>query len=393
MIAGPYDLGTVVVRSAIRVDPVDTHLTIDSDPLPTIVQGIPLRLRNVTISVDRSGFIFNPTSCARLAVGTTLTSTDGATQETSTGFQASGCDKLAFTPKMRAVGSARTSPARGAALSVTMTQPKGESNVRSVATELPLELATRSATLARSCLLKLYDADPATCPDTSRVGTATAVTPTLNVPLRGTVYLVARGNKLPSIEVVLEGQGVTVKLSGTITITGGKITTTFAAVPDAPVTSFTLDLPTGAPLRTRHTQEPLRPPAAAEHAIVGQNGATRKARIPLEINDCRLQVVKRAYKGGVATLTVQSPVPGRVTISGPYLQTQRRTIRVAGHTKIRVPLSRLGAAQLRRKRSSDIASKRKLTLAATVHLTASKPAERAKKMAGPTTVRSQLTFR
>jgi len=121
--------------------------------------------------------------------------------------------------------------------------------------------------------------------------------------------------------------------------------------------------------------------------------ATRKARIPLQINDCRLQVVKRSYKGTVATLTVQSPVAGRVTISGRYLRTQRRTIRVAGHTKIRVPLSRLGAALLRKKRSSDVASRRKLILAASIRLRASKPAERAKKMAGPTTVRRQLTFR
>ena len=388
-LAGPYDLGTVVVRAAIRVDPTDAHLTVDSDPLPTILQGIPLRLRNVTVSIDREQFIFNPTSCAPLAVTGTLTSTEGATQAASSAFQATGCEKLAFTPKLRAVAGSRTSRSRGAGLAVTVTQPAGQANIRSVATELPLALATRGTTLARSCLAKLYEADPVTCPGTSRVGTATAVTPVLAQPMRGTVYLVARGNKLPSIEVVLEGQGITVRMSGTITIAAGRIKTTFQAVPDVPVTSFKLDLPTG-PNSALSTRKNLcATPLTVHTAIVAQNGVTRSERIPLEIDGCTLRVVKRSYKVHVATLTIQTPSKGRVTITGKYLRTQLRTVRV-GHTKIRVPLSKLGAAQLKRnKRSARPRSQRKLQLTATVRLAPAKP----KKPAGSTNVRTRLTFR
>ncbi len=393
-LAGPYDLGTVVVRAAISVDPVDAHLTVQSDPLPTILQGVPLRVRGVTVSIDRPQFIFNPTSCERLSVGGSLTSTEGATQESTNGFQVAGCDKLAFSPKLRAVGSGRTSLARGAALAVTLTQPAGQANIRSVATELPIELSTRGTTLARSCVLKLYEADPATCPDTSRVGTATAVTPVLKDPMRGTVYLVARGNKLPSIEVDLRGQGITVRMSGSITIEG-RIKTTFQAVPDVPVTSFKLDFPRG-PYSVLATRKNLcAKPLTLNTAFVAQSGVKRSAKIPLEIDDCTLRVVKREYKHKLrtATLTIQSPSKGRITISGKYLRTQRRTVR-AGHTKIRVPLTKLGAAQLRsNKRSSRPKSGRKLQLTATVRLVPAKPASGAKKVTGPTKIRTRLTFR
>ena len=136
-IAGPFDLGLVVVRAAIRVDPKDAHLIVDADPLPTILQGIPLRLKGVAVTIDRGSFIFNPTNCSVLAVGGTVTSTDGAVQQASAPFQASGCDKLPFAPKLVAKTSSRTSKSQGAGLSVTLTQKPGESNIKSVSVQLP----------------------------------------------------------------------------------------------------------------------------------------------------------------------------------------------------------------------------------------------------------------
>ncbi len=393
-IAGPYDLGTVVVRAAIRVDPVDAHLEIDSDPLPAILEGVPLRLRTIKVAIDRERFIFNPTNCSPMSIRGTLTSVDGTVQQTSSPFQATGCDKLAFTPKLRAVGSSKAS-LNGAALSVTLTQPPGQSNIRSVAVQLPIELATNGKTLARACVLAVYSAGPAGCPAVSRVGTATAVTPVLDEPLRGTAYLVARGNKLPSLEVVLEGEGVTVRLSGTTTITG-RIKSTFETIPDVPVTSFKIDLPSSPNSALATRKNLCAKPLTLDTVMVAQNGASKNEKIPLEIDDCTLRVVKRSYnrRKGTATLTIQSPSAGKVTISGKYLRTVRRTIRSAGHTKVTVALSKRGVAALRRKRSINAKSRRKLQITATVRLAAAKPAAGAKKVAAPTTkIRTKLTFR
>ena len=110
-IAGPFDLGTVVVRAAIHVDPTDSHLTIDADPLPQVLQGIPLRLREVKVVVDRAGFIFNPSTCDPLAIHGTLTAVDGTVQEADAPFQATGCGDLPFSPTLSATADGKTSEA------------------------------------------------------------------------------------------------------------------------------------------------------------------------------------------------------------------------------------------------------------------------------------------
>ena len=113
--------------------------------------------------------------------------------------------------------------------------------------------------------------------------------------------------------------------------------------------------------------------------------------MPLEIDDCQLKVVKRTYKGRTATLTVQVPAPGRITISGKNLRTVRRTVKTPGHVKVKVPLSKRGSAALKQRRSSK--KGRKLILTATVRLAPSKPATGAKKISGPTKIKTRLTFR
>jgi hypothetical protein len=247
-VAGPFNLGAVVVRAAISVDRHTAQVTITSDPLPSILQGVPLRVRKVDVVVDRPGFIFNPTSCDPLAVNGTITSTQGAAAAVSSRFQAANCGELAFTPKFSASTSARTSRANGASLDAKIViGVKGEANAHVVAVQLPKQLPSRLTTIQKACLDSTFNVNPAACPAASLVGSATASTPVLPVALTGPAYLVSHGGAgFPDLVVVLQGDGVRFDLVGSINISSKGITSSkFASAPDAPINSFDLQLPQG----------------------------------------------------------------------------------------------------------------------------------------------------
>jgi uncharacterized repeat protein (TIGR01451 family) len=250
-VAGPYDLGLVVVRAKIEVDPHTAALTITSDPFPTILQGVPLQVKTVNVTVNRPGFIFNPTSCEPQAISAAITSTEGATGLGSSRFQAANCGLLGFHPSFQVTTSAHTSKANGASLAVKLTYPNApqgsQANIHMVKVSLPKQLPSRLTTLQKACTAATFEANPANCPPASLVGHATAVTPVLPVPLNGPVYFVSHGGEaFPSLIVVLQGYGVTVDLVGTTFISKAGITSsTFKQVPDVPISSFELVLPQG----------------------------------------------------------------------------------------------------------------------------------------------------
>ncbi|MEA2480084.1 MAG: hypothetical protein QOJ07_2006, partial [Thermoleophilaceae bacterium] len=344
-IAGPFDLGTVVVRAAIRVDPKDAHLVIDADPLPTILQGIPLRLRGVAVTIDRPSFIFNATNCSVQAVGGTLTSVDGTVQQASAPYQATGCDKLPFAPKLVAKTSAKTSKSTGAGLSVTLTQAPGESNIKSVSVQLPKQFAARSDTLATVCQDTTFNAGPAGCGVGSKVGTVGAVTPLLRAPLGGTVYLVGHNGQLPTLEAVLQGSGITLGLTSTIGL-GAGISSTFAAVPDAPISRFQLDLPRGPHSALGSSADLCTGKLAIPATIVSQSGVTLKKTYPLEVADCGIAILKAKVKGHTATLTVRVPAAGKATLTGKGLKKATRKATKAGSFTVKVKLAKSGTKRL-----------------------------------------------
>ena len=248
--AGPFNLGTVVVRAKIEVDPVDAHLTITTDPLPTILQGIPLQLQHVNVSIDRKEFTFNPTNCEPHAITATLSSSEGASYQSATPFQVTNCGDLGFTPKFAVATSGHTSRLDGASLEAKLTYPLGPklANIAKVKVELPLQLPSRLSTLQKACPEATFDANPASCPGPSKIGEATATTPILAGGLAGPAYFVSHGGaKFPELIVVLKGEdGVTVDLHGETFISKKGITSsTFNTVPDVPVGSFDLKLPEG----------------------------------------------------------------------------------------------------------------------------------------------------
>jgi uncharacterized repeat protein (TIGR01451 family) len=246
-VAGPFNLGNVVVRASVNVDRSTGQITIVSDPLPTILQGIPLDVRTVNVTVDRSGFMFNPTSCDPLAVTGTLTSAQGATAGVSSRFQAANCAGLGFHPSFTASTQAATSKKNGASLDVKVAYPAGsQANIRSTAVVLPKQLPARLTTIQQACPEAVFNANPAGCPVGSNIGTATASTPVLAGALSGPAYLVSHGGAaFPDVTLVLQGEGVTLVLVGSVDIKHGITSSDFASIPDAPISSFELNLPEG----------------------------------------------------------------------------------------------------------------------------------------------------
>lgn len=250
-IAGPYNLGDVVVRSAISVDPRTARITVKSDPLPTILQGIPLDLRTINVTIDREGFMFNPTNCEPMSVTGSIGSGEGARAAVASRFQAANCATLGFKPQFKASTPGKTSRKNGAGLNVKLVYPKApfgsQANIAKVKVALPKKLPSRLTTLQKACLAATFEANPAACPSGARVGFAKAITPVLPVPLEGPAYFVSYGSKkFPELIIVLQGYGVTVDLRGETFISNAGITTsTFRQVPDVPVGSFELKLPEG----------------------------------------------------------------------------------------------------------------------------------------------------
>jgi uncharacterized repeat protein (TIGR01451 family) len=299
-VAGPFDLGNVVVRSSLFVDKHDATVRIVSDPLPTILQGIPLDVRDVRVAVDRPGFIVNPTSCAEKRIDATIGSTGGHTAAVSARFQAAECRGLGFRPRMVLTVGGRGHTARNASspLSTTLTMPSREqSNLRSVKVSLPTTINARLTVINDACTRAEFEASLRNC-DHARAGVASAVTPLLRDPLRGNVYFVKNGHPIPDLFIALRGQ-VEFDLIGRVTIPGGKhLATTFDAVPDVPVRSFTLrlvgDRANGSVGAATNLCSHRGRSAKAELDYVGQNGRVLQIDQALKVKGCGKQKARKS---------------------------------------------------------------------------------------------------
>jgi hypothetical protein len=286
-IAGPFNLGNVVVRAAINVDPHTAQVTVVSDPLPTILQGIPLDLRMVNVTIDRPGFMFNPTNCSALSVDGTVTSTQGAAAVVSSHFQAANCASLPFKPRFTVLTQARTSRANGAYLHVKVTSGAGQANIGKVKVDLPKQLPSRLTTLQKACPDAVFNANPASCPAGSLVGEGTALTPILASALRGPAYLVSHaGAAFPDLVIVLQGEGITLDLVGNTDIKKGITISTFNTVPDAPISSFDLVLPEGPHSALAAFGNLCKTHLNMPTLLTGQNGALVKQTTRIAVTGC-----------------------------------------------------------------------------------------------------------
>jgi hypothetical protein len=299
-VAGPFNLGNVVVRARINVNPVTTGLTVTSDALPQIIDGIPLRLRLANVTVERPDFIFNPTNCAQQHIEATITGAQGAVSHVSVPFAVSGCAGLHFGPSFKVSTSGKTSKANGASLDAKVSYPAGaQSNIASVKVDLPKQLPSRLTTLQKACTAAQFEANPAGCPVASVIGIARASTPELPVQLTGPAYFVSHGGEaFPDLEIVLQGYGVRIDLTAATFISKQGITSsTFKTVPDAPVNSFELYLPEGkysalAAIGNLCTQKLLMPTL-----FTAQDGAQFKQSTKISVTGCPKIKAKKKTKG------------------------------------------------------------------------------------------------
>ena len=288
-VAGPFNLGTVVVRQAIKVDQRTAQLTVVSDEFPTIQKGVPLHIRSVRVAVDKRRFMVAPTNCAKQQVAGTVTSVEGRTVSLRSPFQVANCKNLKFAPRLSLSVGGRRHTRRGNStpFKAVLTQTPGQSNLRSVSVALPQTLAALLPVVNRACTLAEYQAGRCA---KAQAGSAVAQTPLLKDPLTGGAFFVRHpGRGLPDLMVRLRGD-IALDLVGRVSIPGGtRLATNFDTIPDAPVSKFTLNIVAGShgPLGVSTnlcSRRGLRSPANVK--MIGQNGAVITQNKRLHIRGC-----------------------------------------------------------------------------------------------------------
>jgi uncharacterized repeat protein (TIGR01451 family) len=338
---GPFTLPTQRVRAKIEVDPTTAALTVTTNPLPQVVAGVPTDLREIDAVIERPEFMINPTHCAPAsfsgtAYGTPPPGAGGANASAaiSTSFDVVGCKELAFAPKLTVSTQGKTSKARGASLTATVTYPQAApgtyANVGLAKVELPKQLPSRLTTLQKACTAKAFEANPASCPSESFIGHAVVHTPLLPVPLEGPAIFVSHGGEaFPSVEVVLQGDNVKVILVGTTFISKAGITsTTFKTVPDAPFSSFELTLPEGPYSALAANGNLCAQKLVMPNEFIGQNGAPLHGSTDIAVEGCStsLAISSHSIKRKTLTLSVYVPAAGKVKVTGKGLSSKTKTV-------------------------------------------------------------------
>jgi hypothetical protein len=290
---GPFDLGTVVVRFALKINPETAEVSVDgqgSDPIPHIVDGIPVHLRDIRAYVDRPNFVLNPTSCAKTSTAATVlgsglnfaSEADDQPVTVTSPFQAADCASLGFAPKLALSLKGGTKRGATPAFKAVLTYPKGSyANIREAQVTLPSSEYLEQAHIGTVCTRVQFaqGAVPGEkCPPASIYGRARAVTPILDEPLEGPVYLRSSSHPLPDLVAALNNKQVNIELDGHIDAVHKKgsevsrIRNSFEAVPDAPVTSFTLEMRGGKKGLLTNSTNLCKGTHRASADFTGQNG-------------------------------------------------------------------------------------------------------------------------
>lgn len=317
-VAGPFNLGNEVVRAGIAVNPYIGEVSVASERLRLSRDGVPFRLKEINVEVNKPGFMFNPTNCSKLSVTGTVfgdlpDGAAGATVPVSSSFAASGCKNLPFHPSFKAETHAYHSRKKGSFLKVTIAAKEGEANLGKVHVTLPKKLPADLATLKLACGEAQFNANPAGCPKESFVGSVVVHTPVLAKPLTGpAIYVGHGGAKFPDLALLLQGEGVTIIQEGATNIAKGLTSSSFDTIPDLPVSSIEVTLPErsnpalGGPpdnlcyrTVTKRVKRRVRGKAVYRKrrikkrlalimptTVTGQNGAVMQQRTKLTVRGC-----------------------------------------------------------------------------------------------------------
>ena len=282
-VAGPFDLGTVVVRNALDVDPETAEVHAISDPLPTILKGIPLDLRSVALKLDRSDFTLNPTNCSPMSVLGSVTSVFDQATPLSSSFQVDECGALGFKPKLTLGLKGGAKRGDYPALTATLSGRPGDANIARTSVAMPHSEFLAQNHIRTVCTRVQFAADA--CPPASVYGSARAITPLLDTPLEGPVYLRSSNNPLPDLVAALHGQ-IDVDLVGRIDSKNGGIRASFDSVPDAPVTKFVLSMHGGRKGLLQNSRDICNSTSKATVLMDAQNGKTADST-PVLTNSCK----------------------------------------------------------------------------------------------------------
>jgi hypothetical protein len=281
--AGPFDLGTVVVRAAVSIDPRTAQAKIDLDPLPQILDGIPIAYRELRLTVDRPGFVLNPTGCAPRTVDAAVTSTTGTAAAAADRFRVGGCSRLRFAPRVSLRLAGPTHRGAHPEVRATVTARGGDANIRRAVLGLPVTELLDTRHIGTVCTRVEFAARR--CPRGSVYGFARAWTPLLDRPLEGPVYLRASDHQLPDLVAALDGQ-VQLDLAARVDAVRGRLRTTFAAMPDVPFRKFSLTMYGGERGLFANSGGLCAQRRRAKAAFVAHNLKRRLAN-PVVKTDCR----------------------------------------------------------------------------------------------------------
>ncbi len=288
-VAGPFDLGAVTVRAALHVDPETAKVSVKSDPIPTILEGIPLDVRSIAVKVDRDQFTLNPTSCEEKALTAEALSTQEQVASLSNRFQVGNCRELGFKPKLSLRLKGGTKRGDNPAFTATLKMPLRGANIARAQVALPRSVFLDQAHIRTICTRVQFAAEA--CPKGAVYGYAKAWTPLLDQPLEGPVYLRSSNNKLPDLVADLNGRLQVVLHGKTDSIRGG-IRNTFEGVPDAPASKFVLSLKGGKRGLLVNSRDLCGSTQRARALFEAHNGKALSLKPVLE-NSCRQRKDKR----------------------------------------------------------------------------------------------------
>ncbi len=365
-VAGPFNLGDVLVRTELSVNPRTAQATATSSGFPQILDGVPLRIRSAQIAITNQNFVLNPTNCGTLTTTGTIVSAQGAQESVSSPMAVQDCRALPFAPTTTVATEAKATKTEGTGVTVKIAYPpETQSNLAKTTISFPTALPVRLPTLHQACLQATFQANPAGCPAASEVGTATAHTPILASPLTGPIYLVSNGSaKFPNIAIVLQGEGVKLEVEGEGSVSAkGVLKATFPAIPDAPFSTFEANLPkkpfsefTSGRLSGQAQVSQCGQELLAPVTMVAQNGREHDEQVKVAIEGCppSVSVLKAKAGPSALTLTVRTSVRGRLRIAGGGLQTLTRSGVSAGTHTYKLAYTASGRAAVRGHRKTRL---------------------------------------
>jgi len=355
---GPFDLGDVVVRGQLQVDANNAKATAVTDPFPTIVGGVPVRLRQVNVTLDRPGFTFNATSCAQQQVIGGFWSTAGAASSVGVPYQAQGCEQLRLQPRLglQFVDKAQMAQWKHPGLKAQLGDMLGQANLKKVKVALPLAVALDTENAKALC--QPEQAAARNCPADSIIGRASASTPALHERVSGPIYFV-RGTRttdtgrvipsFPKLWIPLTGQGVTVDLwADSYVDSKQRLESTFTNIPDVPVRDFEMSLDGGQNGILKATVNVCGASKTTTVEYTGHNGGTTQQRVAFTAPDCKPQIVEtKNSRNKTLSVRVGGIGAGTLTLTGKGIGKGVRKIVRSDNGTVKATFTSAAQRQLR----------------------------------------------